>query len=201
MINLIPPAVKKQFLFARRNTFLVRYAVGAGIGFLIVVAVIVAGYLFLRQEISSYNDSIATAEAELAADKEKETIARVNEISSSLKLVVNVLGEEVLFSELLRQVGAAMPSGTVLQNLSLSSELSGAIDLQAGAVDYTSASQVQLNLQDPENRIFDTADLVSISCDDGADDSQYPCTVVLRAQFTKDNGFMLLSKQREATNE
>lgn len=194
MINLIPQDIKKDLKFARRNTYLVRYMIGAGVGFVAVLLVLIAGYVFLQQEARSHRDSIAASEAQLKAANETATINRVQEISNSLKLVVDVLGQEVLFSELLRQVGAAMPSGTVLQNLSLSSELSGAIDLQAGAEDYTSASQVQINMQDPNNQIFDKADIVSIDCN--VDDPRYPCTVTLRTQFTKDNVFMLLSEQR-----
>lgn len=199
MINLLPPAVRKEFVFARRNTFLARYLVGAGIGLAMVGIVLMAGLFLLQQESQSYQDSIAESENQLKAQNEQQTISRVNEISDSLKLVINVLGQEVLFSELLRQVGAVMPSQTVLQDLRLSNELSGALDLQAGAGDYTAATQVQLNLEDPQNRLFDRADIVSITCD--GTDPLYPCTVTLRALFSKDNAFMLLSDKRGSTDE
>ena len=88
-----------------------------------------------------------------------------------------------------------MPSGTVLRNLSINGDLSGALDLEAGATDQNAASQVLVNIQDDNNKIFKNADLVAITCD--GTDPAYPCTVTLRAEFTADNSFMLLSEDRE----
>ena len=195
MINLLPPETKQTFMFARRNAFLVRYLSGLLIGVAALAISVVIGLVLLQQETNNYKDSIAAAEADLKAQREEETIARVKDISNSLKLVVDVLEQEVLFSKLLRQVGAIMPSGTVLQSLSLDSELSGALDLQAGAVNYNAASQVQINLSDPDNGIFTKADLVSITCGASQETGAYPCLVTLRAEFGQDNQFMLLSAQ------
>lgn len=194
MINLLPSEKKQGYLFARRNTIALRFIVGLSIG-LVGIAVVVAGGLwFIGQQTDDYSEAIASSKATLAKQNEASTISRVQGISDSLTLVVKVLNQEVLFSELLRQVGAAMPSGTVLRNLSLSSNLTGALDLEAQATDFKTASQVQLNLKDPKNRIFTSADIVSIKC--GGTDPTYPCTVILRAQFSADNAFMLLSNQR-----
>jgi hypothetical protein len=200
MINLLPHDTKQTLVFARHNTYLIRAIIGLAIG-LAVLAVVVAGsYFVLQQQANDYDRSIKEAEASLKAQNEAATIKRVQEISNSLTLVVDVLEEEILFSELLRQVGAVMPSGTALQNLSLSGGLSGAIDLQAVAIDYNSGSQVQINLEDPANQIFAKADLVGIDCN-GREDLRYPCIVTLRAQFSDDNDFKLLSTSRKATNE
>jgi hypothetical protein len=89
-----------------------------------------------------------------------------------------------------------MPQGTVLEDLSLNNELTGALDLRAGAVDYKSATQVQVNLQDAKNSVFERADIVNIKCGSNADNDKpdpYPCEITLRALFSKDNNFMLLS--------
>lgn len=200
MINLLPHDTKKGLLFARRNTFLVRSIFGIIVGICILSGVIAGSYIVLNQQTNNYKASIAEAEALLKEQNETETIARVQEISNSLNLVVGVLGEEILFSELLRQVGAVMPAGTALQNLSLSGQLSGALDLQAVAVDYDSATQVQINLEDPNNGLFEKADLVGIDCN-GRDDPIYPCVATLRAQFNDENDFRLLSNTAGGQNE
>lgn len=82
-----------------------------------------------------------------------------------------------------------MPSGTALTSLSIS-KVQGGLDLNAKAKDYQSGTQVQVNLSDPKNKIFSKADIVSISCNNGSADASYPCTVTIRALFSKDNTFL-----------
>ena len=195
MINLLPPERKQAYLFARRNSLVLRSIVGLAVGLALLFVITGGSLLFLQRETENYKDSIAITKSDLQKQDEAETIARVKDISNSLKLVVSVLEQEVLFSELLRQVGAVMPSGTVLRNLSINGDLSGALDLEAGATDQNAASQVLINLKDPRNQIFKAADLVAITCD--GTDPAYPCTVTLRAEFTADNAFMLLSQGRQ----
>lgn len=197
MINLLPPGSKSTLVYARRNTQLVRFVIGIGIGAVGILLVVGVSLLYLNQQANSYKDSIAAAEAELAEQKESKVIKEVQGISDSLNLVVDVLGQEVLFSELIQEIGTVMPSGTILEDLSLSNELSGALTLQAGAVNNASASQVQVNLRDPKNNIFSEADLESIQCSQPEPDSPepYPCKVSIRALFAKGNRFMLLSKE------
>lgn len=195
MINLLPPERKQAFLFARRNSIVLKTLFGLMAGFSILVLIVGGSVLFLQQETENYKESIAISKSDLEKQDEAQTVARVQDISNSLKLVVNVLEQEVLFSKLLKQVGSVMPSGTVLKNLSLNGDLSGALDLESGAIDQNSASQVLINLQDPSNQLFKNADLVAITCD--GTDPAYPCTVTLRAEFTADNSFMLLSKEQQ----
>lgn len=204
MINLLPPGSKSMLVYARRNTQLIRFVIGAAIGAFGILLVTGAGMLYLNQEVNSYKDSIKQTEANLEKQDEKQVIAEVQGISDSLNLVVAVLGQEVLFSKLIQEIGSVMPSGTVLQDLSLSNELTGALTLQAGAVSSTAASQVQVNLRDPENNIFSEADLETIECTPPDPDSTeppdpYPCTVTVKALFAKGNSFTLLAS--EASNE
>ena len=201
MINLLPPDSKKTLFYARRNTQLIRFVIGLSIGILGLLVVIGASVFYLQQETKTYEEAVSSTKAELKKENEAETVQRVQDISNSLKLVVSVLEQEVLFSKLLRQVGAVMPQGTVLEDLSLNNELTGALDLRAGAVDYRSASQVQVNLQDSKNSVLQRADIVNIKCDSSADNDKpdpYPCEITLRALFSKDNNFMLISPKGAA---
>lgn len=200
MINLLPPDSKSTLVYARRNTQLIRFVVGAAIGALGILLVTGAGLLYLNQEVNSYKKSISQAETELEQQKEKQTIAEVKGIRDSLNLAVDVLGQEILFSQLVQEIGSVMPAGTVLQDLSLSNELTGALTLQAGAVNNTAGSRVQANLRDPKNKIFSAADLESIECAQPDPESTeppepYPCTVTLKALFAKGNSFTLIRSE------
>lgn len=198
MINLLPSDIKQSLAFAHHNTKLIKVIIGLGIGIAGIIVIIGAGYLYLQQEVNAAKNSIEDSEASLAQQNEAATIARAQEISSSLKLVVDVLSQEILFSKLLRQVGSVMPPNTVLQDLSLSNELTGALDLQVGAANYDAATQVQVNLEQRPDSIFERADLNNISCKTAGtgagslENNAYPCTASLTAIFSKDSDFTLL---------
>ncbi len=196
MINLLPPAVKENILYARRNTRLRHWIFGLLASVLVIAATAALGHLYLQQSIHSYTDQVHQGEEQLKAQKLEETQAQVQDLTNSLKLVVQVLSREILFSKLLTQVGAALPGGSVLTNLSIS-KVSGGIDLQAAATDYQTATQVQVNLQDPNNKIFEKADIINIQCaaqaNGDAIKAQYPCTVQLRALFAKNNPYSFIS--------
>ncbi len=199
MINLMPPAHKESLSYARRNSALLKWILGIGVGALGIVLFAGGSLFYLKQDTRSLQRSIEASEADLKIQDEAETLKRVDEISGRLKLVVDVLSKEVLFSKLLQQIGLVMPSGTILQDLRLNKDLQGGIDLTIGAVNYNAATQVQVNLQDPANGIFEKADLQNISCSTEEDVGDYPCQVEIRALFIKDNNPFLLLNQ-EGTN-
>lgn len=198
MINLLPPDVKESMIYARRNTRLRHWIVAILCGLAGIFVIVGAGQLYLQQSIHAYEQQVAAGQLELKAQKLDETQAKVQQLSGDLKLVVSVLQKEVLFSKLLSKIGAALPPGSVLTNLSIN-KVQGGIDLQAATADSQTATQLQLNLQDPKNQIFDKADLVSIQCASNAKatsgdplKSQYPCTAQLRALFSKNNSFTFI---------
>lgn len=197
MINLLPPDVKESITYARRNTRLRHWAFALLIGVAGILGTVGIGYMYLQQSIHSYAAQVEQGKQELQEQKLDETQKKVQDLTNSLKLVAQVLQREILFSKLLSQIGAALPSGSVLTNLSIN-KVQGGLDLQAGAVNYQTATQVQLNLQDPSNKIFEKADIINIQCATGSGSSdplktQYPCTVQLRALFAKNNSFSFIS--------
>ncbi len=202
MINLLPSELKQSLAFAHHNTKLIKVIIGLGVGIIGIIIVVIGSLIYLQQETNIYKDSTAKAAITLEEQHEKETMGRVQDIGNSLKLVVDVLSQEILFSKLLRQVGSAMPPDTVLQDLKLSSELDGAIELQAGAKDYNSATQIQVNLEQGSDSVFAKADLIGVNCSsptDGKSDP-YPCKASLTAVFSKDSDFKLLDKAKKGNN-
>ena len=197
MINLLPPAEREEITFARYNTQLRRWIIGACVGLVGVVLVVLGGQVYLQQTTDSYASAITSSKDNLSRQKQSETLGRVNSIQSSLKLAIDVLSREILFSKLLEQVGQIMPKGTVLETLSLSTENpeQTAFTLTARSKDYQSASQIQANLEDPSNKLFEKVDLNSISLQPKSDTDPYPYVAILRVLPAKDNPFLLLSKE------
>ena len=201
MINLMPPELKNQITYARRNTKLRRYALAIVVGIAGIAAVVFAGQLYIDQSIDAYQKQVEQSRSILAPQKLHETQKHAQDISNSLKLVLQVLAREVLFSKLLQQVGAAMPAGSALQSLSISG-VQGGIDLQAVAADYQTATQVQVNMQDPRNKNFEKADLVSVNCNsDNVVDPRYPCQVSIRALFASNNPFTFVQTKTTGTKQ
>lgn len=195
MINLLPPEIKDGYRYGRLNVALRKWVAACLIALLGLGGLATYGLVTIRQSTIDYNQRIAASEALFQKENFFGVQKQVQDISSSFKLVVKVLGQEVLFSQLLKQIAGAIPPKANLTGLNIS-QVQGGIDISAIATDYNTATQVQLNLADPKNKIFSKADLVGITCNDTAAlNPRYPCTVKVRALFAKDNPFLFINNK------
>ena len=205
MINLLPPDVKQDYHYARRNTRLVNWIVAFSFALVGLAGISIGGILYLQQAAKPYAAQIEIAQASLKQQDQAGTEKQVKDISDNLKLVVQVLSKEILFSQLLKQLAVILPSNSVLSGLTIS-QLQGALDITANTTDYNAATQLQVNLADPTNKIFSKADIVSINCvapADGGEQSiknKYPCAVTVRALFSPNNPFLFISNGKTANN-
>lgn len=198
MINLLPPEIKSGYSYARSNVILRQWVVIFLISLVGLGAIATFGLLTIHQSSIHYTKLITASDADFKKENYALTQKRVEEITGSFKLVVKVLGQEVLFSELIKQIGASMPSNANLIGLNIS-QTTGGLDITANATNYATATQVQVNLADPKNKIFSKADIVNISCstknDEGINATKYPCVVNIRALFAKDNPFLFINNK------
>lgn len=192
MINLLPPNQKNEIIYARKNTQLLKWCFLMFSASLVAVAIIFAGQLYIKSSSNSYAKQIASTEQTLKSEKLSDTQKKITDLSNNVTLIEKVLQNSILFSKLLKQAGAVMPPETVLSNLEIS-KVEGGIDLSAKAKDYKSATQVQVNLQDPANKVFEKVDILSINCNKLSDDG-YPCTVTLRALFGDNSPYLFISE-------
>jgi Tfp pilus assembly protein PilN len=199
MINLLPPELKTGYRYARRNVGLRKWIAAFLIALLGLGALATYGLLTLQQSTRHYTDQIASTQAAFEKEQFSATQKRVLSISNDFKLVVKVLGQEVLFSQLLKQVAAIIPANANLTSLDIA-QVQGAIDITANATDYNTATQVQVNLADPANKIFSKADIISINCSSANPaNAQYPCAVNVRALFATNNPFLFINNKTGAT--
>jgi hypothetical protein len=178
MINLLPPDLKNSYRYALKNVKLIRWAVALGFGFIGLFIISTASVIYMRQLAQSYEKPIADAGATLQKQNLHATQAQVKDITDSLKLSVQVLSKEVLFSKLLVRLANLTPDNTVLTDLSI-----------------IQATQMQVNLIDPSNKLFSHADIQSIVCDttkaaSGTAEAKYPCVVIIQALFSTNNPFL-----------
>ncbi len=199
MINLLPPDTKKAYFYAKSNQNLLKWLALLATALIILAGIGTYGWINLHQSIKSNQNKATTTQALLTKENLSGTEKQIQTISNDFSLVVKVLSQEVVFSKLLNRMAAAMPYGSVLTNLNIANTAGGSgLDITANASDYTTATQVQVNLSDPANGIFARADIVSITCSAVAAPNSnplYPCTVILRAQFAKNNQFLFINQK------
>lgn len=193
MINLLPSSLKNSYRAGRLNRHLVHWIVACLLGIAGIVLVTTVGYLYLDKTTQEYVNQTANTHKQLTAQNIKGVQNEIKDISNNLNLVVTVLSKQVLFSELLGRLSKLLPAETRLSTLTIS-QTQGAIDISAFATNYASASQLQVNLSDPNNQLFSKADIVGINCNAGI--TNYPCTVTIRALFTPNSPYMFANTQK-----
>ena len=200
MINLLDSDSKENIIYARRNSILMRWLIGLSIGVFGIIVITLAGILFLNNASSETNNLIASTQKQLSDEKLGQVQSQISGISNNLKLMVTVLSHEVLYSQLFKQIGSVFPNGAALTGLNIPQGATG-IDLQVDTKDYQTATQVQINLQDPSNKIFSKADIISIQCqpnisrDVNGNIVGYPCVEQLRAQFVANNPYLFINSK------
>lgn len=195
MINLLPLDLKTGYRYARLNVALRKWVVMFVVALVGLGALATYGLLSFGQSTTHYQSEIARTEAAIQKEQFAATQKRVLDISNNFKLAVKVLGQEVLFSQLLKQIAAIIPQNTNLTGLNIS-QTQGAIDISATAIDYKAATQLQVNLADPDNKIFSKADILNVACDTSPENTAlYPCTVNIRALFATNNPFLFINSK------
>jgi len=201
MINLLPSDLRDSYRYGRRNVVLRRWVVMCLLAFVGLGMISTYGLFNLHQSTVTYNKKIADSQATLQKEQFTQTESQIKDISSSFKLVTQVLQQEVLFSQLITHIAAIIPTNANLSGLNIS-QTKGAIDISAIATDYNTATQVQINLASPDNKVFSKADITSVTCNSAsAVDPRYPCTVNLKALFAPNNPFLLINSQPQTASK
>jgi len=182
MINLLPPARKKSYQYANKNVTLRNWI-------LLLIVAIIGTYLIgaigvnkLNNSSNLYKRTIASSELNYQQQNLDVIQKQVQDISNNLRLAAKVLDQEMQFSQILKQISASIPDKAKMSGLNIS-KTQGAIDITASAPDYGTATQLQVNLSDKNNKVFSKADIVNITCNNSSRDKSLPCTVTVRAQF------------------
>lgn len=196
MINLLAPNYKKDFSYGRRNVTLMRWLIALVIALIILLAIGTAGTIYMKKLSDNYQKQISSSQHALELEHIVQVQQNAKDISGDIKLAVDVLSKEILFSKLLNRLAAVTPKDVVLSNLNIAGT-SGSLTITAEATNYRAATQLQTNLADPNNNIFASADLEDITCDKTKlDKTKYICEIKIQALFAKDNPFLFINQGR-----
>jgi len=197
MINLLPPDIKEDYLYAHRNTRLRGWIIACGFALGGILLIVSAGLIYMQHSINAHGKEAEQTRLALQTQKISDIQKRVDGISANTKLAVQVLSREILFSKLIKEIGGALPEDAILKSLEINKAqggIQGGLQLNAAAGSFNSATQIQVNLQDPDNKVFDKADINSVSCGAAPNPSnKYPCEITLRALFGKNNSYFYIA--------
>lgn len=139
MINLLPPELKEVYRYGKHNRALARWIIIIVICWAGAMALTAGGYVYLNRTIASTNQELVANQKQLKQLDQASVQAQVSDISNNLKLAVQVLSKEILFSKLLEQLGAVTPSNVILTNLAITQGQDG-VDLTADTTTYAAAT-------------------------------------------------------------
>src|SRR5665811_2160243 len=132
MINLLPQEYSSALRSDRSTAILYRWIVAAVAAIAGLVLIVGVGWLYINQQTNNLGSNIASQNQQLQNQKLTEVQKNSDKLSSNIKIINQVLGKEIRFSDLIQAIGQVVPDGTVLSSLTLN-KVSGAIDLSAGA--------------------------------------------------------------------
>lgn len=180
MINLLPQEYSSALRADRFTAILYKWMIGALAAIFGLILITGAGWVYLNQQTKSLSHNISTQKQQLEAQNLTQVQKSADQLSGNIKIINQVLGKEIRFSDLIQAIGQVMPNGAVLSSLTLS-KIGGGIDLSANAKDYSSAAQIAANLSDPKNNIFSKVDIINVNCPNNG--TAYPCNASYRALF------------------
>lgn len=181
MINLMPNDAKKEIRAARMNVVLSRYIIVILLAFAFLVLLLAGSYVVLSQNKASAERLIQTNNVK--ADVYSSTKAQVDALSSNLLVTKNILDQEVLYSNVLMNIGQQMPTGTVLSSIALNSASFTGTPVTLKAYAKTNEDVVALRQKFQSSPIFTRVNFDSVSDSAGIDG--YPISVSITLTIAK----------------
>lgn len=181
MINLLPPADKRQIQAGRSNALLLRYniLIIAAVAFLMAAIGVV--YVYLANTKLGAEQVIKDNQAKVVdyADTEKEA----NEFKNNLTIAKQILSKEVEYTKVILEISALLPKGVTLDNLNLDAETFGTpLTLSAHAKTVNDAIALKTAFQN--SPLFSNVNFQSIATEESVGD--YPIRVNLNVTINKD---------------
>lgn len=180
MINLLPYEEKRQLKAARTNTLLIRYNVFLAVAVVFLGIAIGITYFFLINAKSSAEIVIGENKAKVADYAQVEAQAQL--FRTNLATAKQILDSEVTYTKVMLDIARLMPSGTVLDKLSLDAQTFGTpTTMTAQASSYEAALKLKEAFQG--STILSDVNFQSIT---SSTSGSYPLTVSFNVTIKKD---------------
>ncbi len=182
MISLLPPEYKRNIGAARANTILIRYNILLLSTLGLVILINGSVYAYLTTIKIAGEKTIEENQSKVSSFSTVE--AQANVFRQNLATAKQILDREVNYTKVILEVSQLLPSGVVLNNLTLDSSTFGT---ETVLVAKTKSYDQALALKDAltQSPLFTNVHFQSISAADSAADG-YPVSVSINVTFKKE---------------
>jgi len=183
MINLLPDDYKKDIRTARANVVLLRYNILMLVSVAVLVVICIAFYFILT--ISQASAVSRNTENSSKASSFQEVRTAADEYRSNLSVANSVLSNSVNYTTVIFEITKLLPSGVVLDTISLSaSDFGKQMVFATHAKSYSHATQLKESFQ--SSKLFSNVYFQNITDTSSPDSNEaYPVAVTLSAQLNK----------------
>ncbi len=178
MINLLPPTIRVERMFGKRNVSLLGYFLGLAVASLLVFGVMTVSVQFVGSDETSIRAEIDDNQTKIVLLESKTS--DLSKVVAKLTTVNKLVDTNVKFSELIPQIGSLLPQGSVINGLSLNGGITDPLTLNVDITTAQLAAVLQSNLVDSD--LFEAADISSIS--PKSSDNQYKFSTAISLSFT-----------------
>lgn len=197
MINLLPTDLKEEINFGRKNRVLLHWITAIVSVIALVGIMTIFGLININNNTKSLEAAAKITQDRISAQNLDEVQKDIRELSNNFTTITQLLKRQLIFSKLFVKIGSIIPNGAILSGISLSTSVSS-LDLNIIAVDRNSATQSFVNISDPENGLFDKADLLNVSCvqvtaNTPETATKYPCNSTIKVTMKTDSSYYFLN--------
>ncbi|MDN5275001.1 MAG: hypothetical protein JWP06_902 [Candidatus Saccharibacteria bacterium] len=183
MINLLPHEEQRQLRAARTNVLLLRYNVlllGA-----VIFIVIAVSITYLQLTNTKLLAQTAITDNNTKSSSFIPIKNQADQFRTNLATAKQILDREVTYTKVVLAIAKVLPSGVVLENLTLDSQTFGtSTTLVAHAKDSSRALALKESFQ--TSNLFSDVHFDSIANGDSTSNADYPVTINLNVTITKD---------------
>lgn len=159
MINVLPPEVKSQLNYAKRNSRLLRYVSLTGLVLLALSALLGTGFWYADRQINSYQQSLAIKQTERQSHAETE--AKIESLQANLNLIDKLLTEKTRYSILLNDLAAVLPDNSYITHLTLTGDDKEPLEISVATDSFNRAAEVRNGLI--SSKRIKSADIQNVS--------------------------------------
>lgn len=187
MINLTPSDIKQDRYYRRNNLRYFRWISQSILMLLILNVFLAAGYGLILARQDQLDEKKASLNKEINDLNRGEVESKYTSFVTNINTITQILSKQILYSDLIKQIGSVTPSGATLNSVSISSK-DNALDLNFKISSQDIAPIIQLNLEDEKNNLFSKADIVQLNCPTSS-----TCTTQLKAEYKKDFPYLFIN--------
>ncbi|HMT19021.1 MAG TPA: hypothetical protein PKD20_01375 [Candidatus Saccharibacteria bacterium] len=199
MINLVPPSLKEERRYGRKNVSLVGYSVALTLTALATAGIMIAGIQFIATDEPALKKRLDESALEIAALE--NDIKPIEQVATRLDTAKLLDEKSISFSELIPKIAAVLPDGVVLNALALTGgsttdPLQLDVDLRTAELGPTTIR----NLIDSD--LFEAADISTLTpkgtSEDDTSQTEYQFNASITANFTGTADAIKKQKAKEA---